>query len=77
MKTALSVRMELPQNLATALQKELRERLRLGIQELWYADEFRRIPDGLRAGAILTAYPALAAQKKTLGALQAAIKEQA
>jgi hypothetical protein len=76
MKNALSIRMEMPPSLADALQRELRNRLRLGIQELWYADEFRLIPDGLRTGAILSAYPALAAQKKTLGALRAAIGNQ-
>ncbi|WP_110950418.1 hypothetical protein [Pseudomonas bohemica] len=77
MSTALSIRMDLSKNLAEALQHELRERLRLGIQEHWYSDEFRRVPDGLRSGAILSAYPALAAQKTTLGALQAAISKQA
>ena len=77
MNNALSIHLEMPPALANALQRELRERLRMAVQELWYADEFRLIPDGFRAGAILTAYPALAAQKKTLGALQAAIKEQA
>jgi hypothetical protein len=69
--------MDLSKNLAEALQQELRERLRLGIQEHWYSDEFRRVPDGLRTSAILSAYPALAAQKTTLGALQVAIRKQA
>lgn len=77
MSKALSIRMDLSKNLAEALQHELRERLRLGIQEHWYSDEFRRVPDGLRSGAILSAYPTLAAQKTTLGALQAAISKQA
>ncbi|MGA3678852.1 hypothetical protein [Pseudomonas graminis] len=77
MSTALSIRMDLSKSLAEALQHELRERLRLGIQEHWYSDEFRRVPDGLRSGAILSAYPALAAQKTTLGALQVAIRKQA
>lgn len=77
MSTALSIRMDLSKSLAEALQHELRERLRLGIQEHWYSDEFRCVPDGLRSGAILSAYPALAAQKTTLGALQVAIRKQA
>ncbi|WP_170219122.1 hypothetical protein [Pseudomonas arsenicoxydans] len=77
MNTALSIRMDLSKNLAEALHQELRERLRMGIQEHWYSDEFRRIPDGFRTGAILSAYPALAAQKTTLGALQVAIRKQA
>jgi len=69
--------MNLSESLAEALQQELRERLRIGIQEHWYSDEFRRVPDGMRTGAILSAYPALAAQKTTLGALQVAIRKQA
>lgn len=77
MKTALSIRMDLSKSLAEALQQELRERLRQAIQEHWYSDEFRLIPDGFRTGAILAAYPALAAQKTTLGALQVAIRKQA
>lgn len=77
MKTAVSLRMELSTSLAEALQQHLREQLRQGIQERWYSDQFRLIPDGMRTGAILAANPALAAQKKTLGALQAAINEQA
>ncbi|MFJ7793255.1 hypothetical protein [Pseudomonas sp. NPDC096950] len=77
MKTALSIRLDLSESLAAALQQDLRERLRMGIQEHWYSDEFRRVPDGLRTSAILSAYPALAAQKTTLGALQVAIRKQA
>ncbi|MBC3346539.1 hypothetical protein BK652_17700 [Pseudomonas brassicacearum] len=77
MSTALSIQMSLSETLAEALLQELRERLRLGIQEHWYSDEFRRVPDGMRTGAILSAYPALAAQKTTLGALQVAIRKQA
>lgn len=77
MKTALSIRLDLSESLAAALQQDLRERLRMGIQEHWYSDEFRRVPDGLRTNAILSAYPALAAQKTTLGALQVAIRKQA
>ncbi|WP_311968567.1 hypothetical protein [Pseudomonas baltica] len=77
MNTLLSIRMDLPRGTASAFQTHLREQLRLGIQEHWYSDEFRLIADGLRTGAILAKYPALAAQKKTLGALQAAMNEQA
>lgn len=77
MKTALSIRMDLSKSLAEALQQEIRERLRIGIQEHWYSDEFRRVPDSSRTNAILSAYPALAAQKTTLGALQVAIRKQA
>ncbi len=68
MSTALSIRVNLSESLAEALQQELRERLRIGIQEHWYSDEFRRVPDGMRTGAILSAYP---------GALQVAIRKQA
>jgi hypothetical protein len=77
MSTALSIQMSLSESLAEALLKELRERLRMGIQEHWYADQFRCVPDGLRTSAILSAYPALEAQKTTLGALRVAIRKQA
>lgn len=77
MNTALSIQMSLSESLAEALLHELRERLRLGIQEHWYSDRFRCVPDGMRTTAILSAYPALAAQKTTLGALRVAIRKQA
>lgn len=45
----------------------------LQLQELWWAEEFRCIPEGLRHGSIIAARPAMAAQRATLGALKCAL----
>ena len=38
-------------------------------KDVWYADPFRLIPEGLRHGSILIAMPVMAAQKRLMGAL--------
>lgn len=77
MKNAVSIQLQLTTEQAEALLVHLREQLRQEVYQRWYADPFRGIPDGLRSGAILQANPALAAQKKALGALRAAVDQQA
>lgn len=77
MKTDVSIRLDLPTHLASALELYLREQLRQRFQEHWYSDEFRLVAEKERSQAIIAAYPAVAAKKKTLGALQAALSETA
>ncbi|WP_258196820.1 hypothetical protein [Pseudomonas japonica] len=76
MNTGIEVHMTLPAAEANAFEQSLREQLRLALQDLWYQDRFRQVPAGLRTGAILAQYPALAAQRTTLVALKAAQREQ-
>lgn len=77
MKTAVSIRLDLPNHLASALAGHLREQLRLSYQEHWYSDEFRLVAAKDRSRAIIAAYPAVAATKKALGALRIAMGEAA
>ena len=69
MENALNINAKLPPDLAQALLAKLREQYRLSLNDLWYADQYRMIPDGLRHGSILANSPVMAAQKSLIGAL--------
>lgn len=75
MENAVVVQLSLEPKQAEALLVYLREQFRQALQEQWYADRYRLIPDGMRSGAILSDSPRLAAQKKALGALRAALDQ--
>ncbi|MNZ96808.1 hypothetical protein D3C78_1160170 [compost metagenome] len=77
MEKAVDVSIRLPQPQAKALLQQLRTQYQQQLQELWWAEEFSRIPEGLRHGSILSARPAMAAQKAALGALQTALTTNA
>lgn len=69
MENALNINAKLPPAQAKALLANLREQYRLSLNDLWYADQYRMIPDGLRHGSILASSPVMAAQKSLIGAL--------
>jgi hypothetical protein len=69
MENAMDIRTKLTPDQAQALLVNLREQYRLSLNDLWYADQYRRIPDGLRHGSILANSPVMAAQKTLIGAL--------
>lgn len=73
MPEAVAIQLQMPRPVAEALLTSLREELRQGMQQHWYDDRYREVPEGLRSGRILTDYPALAGHKRTIGALQAAL----
>ncbi len=73
MERPVEVAIRLPEGQAKALLQQLRRQYQLQLQELWWADEFSRVPEGLRHGSILASRPAMAAQKAALGALQFAL----
>ncbi len=73
MERPVEVAIRLPFGQAKALLQQLRRQYQLQLQELWWADEFSRVPEGLRHGSILASRPAMAAQKAALGALQFAL----
>ncbi|GAB3394970.1 hypothetical protein [Azotobacter armeniacus] len=75
MEKAIFVELKLEPKLAEALLLHLREELRSAIHKHWHADRYRPIPEGIRCGAILSDSPCLAAQKKALGALKAALDQ--
>lgn len=73
MQQPVDVSIHLSRRQAKALLQLLRVQYRLQLQELWWAEEFRCIPEGLRHGSIIAARPAMAAQRATLGALKCAL----
>lgn len=75
MENALNINAKLTPVEAHALLANLREQYRLNFNELWYADQFRLIPDGLRHGSILANCPVMAAQKHLIGALSLCLKK--
>ena len=69
MENTLNINAKLPPAQAEALLVNLREQYRLSLNDLWYADQYRFIPEGLRHGSILANCPVMAAQKHLIGAL--------
>ena len=70
MKQPINISAELSRQEAELLLAELRARYGQVLNELWYDDQFRLIPEGMRHGSILNAMPVLAAQKRLMGALK-------
>ena len=69
MKQPVEISAALTQQEAELLLAELRGGYSQVLNEVWYADQFRLIPEGLRHGSILNAMPVMAAQKRLMGAL--------
>lgn len=69
MKQPVEISAELTRQEAELLLAELRSRYGQVLNEVWYDDPFRLIPEGLRHGSILMAMPVMAAQKRLMGAL--------
>lgn len=74
MENAMNINAQLTPDQAQALLANLREQYRLSFNELWYADQYRLIPDGLRHGSILAHVPVMAAQKSLMAALSLSLK---
>lgn len=74
MGNAVIITAQLPPAEAEALLAALREQYSSSLQELWYADQFRFIADGMRHGAILAHVPVMAAQKRLMAALSHSLK---
>lgn len=69
MKQPVEISAELTQQEAELLLADLRNRYSQVLNEVWYDDQFRFIPEGMRHGSILSAIPVMAAQKRLMGAL--------
>ena len=59
MKQPVEISAELTRQEAELLLAELRSRYGQVLNEVWYADPFRLIPEGLRHGSILMAMPVM------------------
>ncbi|HBO4595200.1 TPA: hypothetical protein L4U78_002347 [Pseudomonas aeruginosa] len=69
----ISITVEVDQNQAEKYLLWLVSQYEAAMAECWYDDRYRTVPEGLRSSRILDDYPALAGQKRTIGALRAAL----
>ncbi|MEN5255260.1 hypothetical protein [Pseudomonas protegens] len=75
MEIDIAITAKLPREQAEALLQALRSDYSAQFNEHWYDDRFRMIPEGLRHGSLLVAFPVMAAQKRLIGALKHSLDE--
>ncbi|WP_053214253.1 MULTISPECIES: hypothetical protein [Pseudomonas] len=75
MQIDVAITAKLPREEAEALLQALRSQYAQQFNEHWYDDRFRRIPEGLRHGSLLAAFPVMSAQKRLIGALKYSLGE--
>ncbi len=75
MEIDVAITAKLPRDQAEALLQALRTQYSMQFNEYWYDDRFRLIPEGLRHGSLLAAFPVMAAQKRLIGALKHSLGE--
>jgi hypothetical protein len=75
MEIDVAITAKLPREQAEALLLALRVQYSMHFNEHWYDDRFRMIPEGLRHGSLLAAFPVMAAQKRLIGALKHSLDE--
>ena len=75
MEIDVAITAKLPRDQAEALLQVLRAQYAQQFNEHWYDDRFRMIPEGLRHGSLLAAFPVMAAQKRLIGALKHSLDE--
>ena len=75
MEIDVAITTKLPREQAEALLQALRTQYSMQFNEYWYDDRFRLIPEGLRHGSLLAAFPVMAAQKRLIGALKHSLGE--
>lgn len=75
MEIDIAITVKLPREQAEALLQALRADYSAQFNEHWYDDSFRMIPEGLRHGSLLAAFPVMAAQKRLIGALKYSLGE--
>lgn len=74
MGNALQITAQMPAAEAEALLAAMRQSYSTSLNEHWYADEFRYVPDRERHSSILKKKPAMAAQKRLMAALSLSLK---
>ena len=75
MEIDVDITAKLSRDEAEALLQDLRMQYSVLFNEHWYDDRFRMIPEGLRHGSLLLAFPGLAARKSLMGALKHSLDE--
>lgn len=67
---AVEVRIVLTEKQHAAFKTLLKQQFNRALQERWFDDRYRYIPDQDRAAVIIRTNPEIAAARKTLAALQ-------
>lgn len=75
MEIDIAITAKLSRSQAEALLETLRSQYAIQFNEHWYDDRFRMVPEGLRHGSLLAAFPVMAAQKRLIGALKHSLGE--
>lgn len=75
MEIDVAISAKLSRSQAEALLETLRSQYAMQFNEHWYDDRFRLVPEGLRHGSLLAAFPVMAAQKRLIGALKHSLGE--
>ncbi|MGB7649326.1 MAG: hypothetical protein WBM22_28120 [Pseudomonas fluorescens] len=75
MEIDVDITAKLSRDEAEALLQDLRVQYSVLFNEHWYDDRFRMIPEGLRHGSLLAAFPVMAAQKRLIGILKHSLGE--
>jgi hypothetical protein len=75
MEVDVAITTKLSRSQAEALLETLRSQYAMQFNEYWYDDRFRLVPEGLRHGSLLAAFPVMAAQKRLIGALKHSLGE--
>jgi len=75
MEIDVAITAKLSRSQAEALLETLRGQYAMQFNEHWYDDRFRLVPEGLRHGSLLAAFPVMAAQKRLIGALKYSLGE--
>jgi hypothetical protein len=70
MENTVALNVQLSPTQAEALWLDLTAQYAQQLNEHWYDDRFRLIPDGLRHDSIRKEFPAMEAQKRLIGALR-------
>lgn len=65
----VAIAANMPLEQAKALLEATRSQYMLQFNEHWYDDRFRSVPEWRRHEQLLKAFPAMAAQKRLIGAL--------
>ena len=74
MGNAVIVTTQMPPDQAKALRAAMRAQYLMSLNEHWYADEYRYVPQIARHKSILERSPVMAAQKSLMAALSLSLK---
>ena len=74
MENAVTVSTRMPPDQAKALRAAVRAQYLMSLNEHWYADEYRYVPQIARHKSILERSPVMAAQKSLMAALSLSLK---